>query len=939
MSLERYQRKRDFTATPEPPGAASGDPPRVPSVEPGATSSGEPPPDLRIEDGATQDGRTPPPPGRRFVVQRHRARRLHYDFRLEVDGVLASWAVPRGPTLDPTARRMAVQVEDHPLEYFSFEGVIPERQYGAGDVIVWDWGTYEPEATDDPAAALRSGELKFRLIGEKLGGRFTLVRTRSRDTGATAAEEANWLLIKKRDERSVPGWDPESHPRSVKSGRTNDEVVVGTPDPSTAARRRVAGADLIRSGAHPAPMPDFVPPMLATPSSQPFSDPDWLYEVKWDGYRVQALVREGSLRLWTRNRQDAAAYFPALAVAPDWLDAREAILDGEVVALRPDGSADFGLLQALTGLGTRTGRRGRGSRGDVATGRAAPAHAPAPAPALAYEVFDLLYLDGHSLLDVPLEERKRLLKSILRPHALVRYAGHVEAEGRAFFAACAERGVEGMVAKFRRSRYEPGRRSDAWRKVKVRQVQEVVVVGYVPGTGHARDLGALVVGVYDDDRLRFAGRVGSGFDDATRHALLARLGELRRSDPPVADAPPIAEVRWVEPRLVARVEFADWTADGLLRQPVYKGLEIDRDAHTVHRERLPGRPLEVDDVPAMRGPGAEAARPGADEAGPGAKEPGPPARTADDPAVDLAALERLPAPGGRWTIGGRELRLTNLDRLLFPAAGLTKRDLVGYYASVAPVLLPYFAGRACNLTRWPDGVDGPHFWQQALPAGAPAWIARRRLTVHDERESRTYLVADEVATFPWLGNQAAIELHPWTSLVDAPDEPTYALIDIDPGERTAWDEVLLLARLYRDALAHLHVRGYPKTTGKRGIQVWVPVRPGYTFDATRAWVEALSRAVGAVVPELVSWEWEKAARRGLARLDYTQNARRKTLVGPYVVRATPNASVSTPITWDELDDARLRPDRWTIRSIGERLAERGDLFRGALDRDQELPPL
>ena len=283
--------------------------------------------------------------------------------------------------------------------------------------------------------------------------------------------------------------------------------------------------------------------------------------------------------------------------------------------------------------------------------------------------------------------------------------------------------------------------------------------------------------------------------------------------------------------------------------------------------------------------------------------------------------------------------LTNLDRVLFPGAGLTKRDLVRYYVTIGPTLLPYLAGRALNLTRWPEGVEGPHFWQKEIPEQAPAWVARAYLPGRAEDDAHTHVVADSVATLAWLANMAAIELHPWTSLVDAPDRPSYALIDIDPGERTTWDQAALLARLYGDALRHLRVTGYPKLTGKRGVQVWVPVQPIYTFEETRAWVETLSRAVGGTVPDLVSWEWEKAQRRGLARLDYTQNAANKTLVAPYAVRAWPNASVSAPISWHELDDLDLRPDRWTVETIGERLRSRGDLFRGVLEHPQALPPL
>ncbi|MEA2518453.1 MAG: bifunctional non-ous end joining protein LigD, partial [Chloroflexota bacterium] len=466
MPLEHYRRKRNFGKTPEPAGA------------------------------------TEPPRGTgRFVVQRHRATRLHYDFRLEIDGVLVSWAVPKGPTLDPAVRRMAVHVEDHPIEYFDFEGVIPAKQYGAGDVIVWDWGTWVPEAeTPDPVAAVANGELKFVLSGEKVRGRFTIVRTSRRPgTAATTAFEDDseqWLLIKKRDADAITGWDAEDHPASVKTGRTNDEVKANR-DAIWVSEQPAAVAEIDLAGAVEQAMPDRIEPMAATLATKPFSDPDWLYEIKWDGYRIEAVVRDGKVKLWTRNLKDAETYFPNLLSPPSWIDAREAIVDGEVVALDDDGRPDFSLLQE------RISQERGPSKG-------APKRAPSggASGALVYQVFDLLHLDGRSLLGVPLEDRKRLLRSVLRETSRVRFASHVVGEGLAFMAAADASGLEGIVAKLRRSRYEPGKRTTAWLKLKIRPEQELVVGGWTPGAGNARDLGAVAVGVYDAGKLRFAGKVG-----------------------------------------------------------------------------------------------------------------------------------------------------------------------------------------------------------------------------------------------------------------------------------------------------------------------------------------------------------------------------------------------------------------------------------------------
>ena len=908
MPLEEYRRKRDFAKTPEP----------APAPVTGTTG--------------------------RFVVQRHRATRLHYDFRLEIEGVLVSWAVPKGPTLDPKVRRMAIHVEDHPIEYFDFEGVIPAKQYGAGDVIVWDWGTWQPEApTLDPRRAVEDGELKFILHGEKLKGRFTIVRTSRRPGQAPSSafeDDAGeqWLLIHKRDESAVQGWDAEDHPQSVKTGRTNDEVKANR-DAIWNGQMPAAQAEIHLDGAREAPLPQHIAPMLATLASKPFDDPDWLYEIKWDGYRVEAVVDGGKVRIWTRNLNDAETYFPRLLSPPRWIEAKQAIVDGEVVALDESGRPDFSLLQTKLG--------------DASTG------------GLVYQAFDLLYLDGRLLIDVPLEDRKRLLRSVLRDHPRVRFAAHVVGDGLAFYEAAGAQGLEGVIAKLRRSRYEPGKRTTAWLKLKVRPEQELVVGGWTPGQGNAKDLGALAVGYYEDGKLRFAGKVGSGFTAAIRADLLKRLRPLVADEPPFDPPPPkdyrgrwggdLASISWVRPKLVIRAELGGWTRDGVVRQAAYKGIEPDRDPSAVRRETA------VATTTAVRA--AEAAAPDDDVA----TEPGESAmsavprtkpaanRSARTRAVttptfqgassdELAALDAL-GKEGVWSVGGHELKLTNLDKPLFDGGDgqppITKRDLIRYFGVIAPTMLPHLHDRPLNLQRFPNGAGAPGFWQKDIPETAPKWLKKWHETGFNEREDRQandHLLAVDAASLAWLANQASFEIHAWTGKLPDPWRPTFAYVDIDPGEKTTWEETLTLARLYRTALGHLGVRGYPKTTGKRGIQIWIPIVKGrYDFSDTSAWVERVSRAVGSTVPDLISWEWAKGARKGRARLDYTQNASIKTLVAPYSVRPAPRAPVSTPIAWDELDDPELRPDRWTIRDLPERVDRLGDLFAAAQTDEQELP--
>jgi bifunctional non-homologous end joining protein LigD len=970
VSLERYKHKRDFARTPEPAGEL-GSSEAGPAARTGARPSAP---------AATGSGG----PVARFVVQRHRARNLHYDFRLEIDGVLVSWAVPKGLTLDPAVRRGAFRVEDHPIEYFDFEGVIPAGQYGAGDVIVWDWGTYRAELTDDARRALESGELKFGLDGEKLRGRFTIVRTRrrgaTRDAGAGSAghsEREEWLLIKKRDGAALSGWDIDSLPLSVKSGRTNDEVAAGMPpvsagrapiaatpgDPMDGSRAATVAAEL--PGARLARMPDFIEPMKATPSDRPFSDPAWLYELKWDGYRVQAHVRAGRAAFFTRRGLDAAGYFPELAGPPTWIAAGEAILDGEVVALNAAGEPDFRLLQARPATARRRGKAAaRPTKGDdpgeqvvggtgvdeTGAGGAESAGAGAADAAeatLVYEVFDLLFLEGVSLLGVALESRKRLLRDVLLESPTVRYAGHLD-DGEAFYRAVSERGLEGIVAKLRRGLYTPGRRSPSWLKVKCRKEQEFVIVGWTPRSGTENDLGALILGVQENGGLRPAGRAGTGFDARERRRLLALMAPLRRSASPLRPTPNEPGVRWVAPRLVARVEYAEWPAGGLLRAPSYKGLDPDADPAKVVREQVSssqravraaesGEPAQVRESASVSEPGEEP------ESAPGMHQGVTRGAEAHDSSAaspeELAALEALPATGGFWTVAGRQLKLSNLDKPLWPAEGIVKRDLIRYYSSVARFALPYLRDRALTVFRHPNGIDRPGFWQKQIPGHAPAWIDRWSWESESAGERRDYIVADSQATLAWLANEAAIDLHPTTFRTNAPDRPTWAFVDIDPGERTTWDDLLQLARLYRTALDHLGVSGFPKVTGQRGIQIWIPIRPAYTFGQTRDWVGELSRAVAAIVPELVSWEWEKTRRAGLARLDYTQNAPNKTLVAPYAVRPAQGAPVSAPISWAELDDPNLRPNGWTILTIFERLARVGDLFEPALALEQDLPAL
>ncbi len=775
-------------------------------------------------------------------------------------------------------------------------------------------------------------------------GRFTIVRT-SRRPGAEPVrafekdEGEQWLLIHKCDEHSEPGWDAEDFPKSVKTGRTNDEVKAKR-EAIWISESPAATAEIDLAGAKKASMPKHIEPMLATLATKPFDDDDWLFEIKWDGFRVQAVVDEGKVKIWTRSLKDAEMYFPNLLSPPRWIEAQQAIVDGEVVALDEAGRPDFSLLQ--TKLGNKTGS------------------------GLVYQPFDLLYLDGRSLLQVPLEDRKRLLRSVLKEHPRVRYAAHVEGEGKAFFAAAAANGLEGIIAKLRRSPYEPGKRTPAWLKFKIRPEQELVVGGWTPGSGNAKDLGAVVVGVYEGAKLRFAGKVGSGFTGGIRRDLLDRMKPLAQDDPPFDPPPPkdykgrwggeLNDVTWVRPELVIRAELGGWTRDGVVRQAAYKGIEPGRDPKSVIHETpvsttsaVRAAEEEVPEMPQSKpksaGTGGATSKSKSKKAG-GAASGGAASPFRGATPEELAALDAIDKEGV-WRIDGQDLKVTNLDKALFKPrppddSPITKRELIRFYATIAPTILPHLKDRPLNLNRFPNGPEGPSFWQKNIKETDPKWLTRWHETGVDgrtDRDANDHLIADGPAALAWLANQASFEIHAWTGKLPDPWQPAFAYIDIDPGEKTTWDDTLTLARLYRAALEHLGVRGYPKTTGKRGIQIWIPIEPKYDFHETSSWVERVSRAVGSTVPELISWEWSTKNRQGKARLDYTQNASIKTLVAPYSVRPAAGAPVSTPIAWDELDDPDIRPDRWTIRDLPARVAKVGDLFAAAQTDLQELPPV
>jgi bifunctional non-homologous end joining protein LigD len=819
MSLEEYRRKRVFSKTPEPPDKPSGD------------------------------------EGNRFFIQRHSARRLHYDLRLEMDGVLKSWALPHGPTLDPAIKRLAVHVEDHPLDYGSFEGTIPSGNYGAGNVTLWDRGTYEWLGPKTPAQMWESGDLKLRFHGHKIVGEFALVRT-------NRAKGKDWLLIKKKDFAVREGWDPEADTRSVLQGP----------------------ADISSTeGAVKAEMPVALEPMLATLGTAVPSGSEWLYEVKWDGYRALCFIQGGKVRMLSRRGTKLDKQFAAVAQAlAQSVKAEAAIIDGEVVALDEGGNPSFQHLQNLTGFGTKPALKGM-----------------AP-PNLNFFAFDLLYLNGYDLRKAALIDRRQLLMSILLPSEIVRYSEHFVGKGDKLLKAVRAKGLEGIIAKQAQSRYE-SKRSNCWIKIKVTTQQDFVVCGYI--LGEREPFGSLVLGYYKDKKLAYAGNAGSGFTQQSLKSVFEKIKPLITKRPVLSDVPKdVGEITWVKPELVCAVKFTSWTKDDRLRAPVFMGLRTEVEPEEVVRETgLIGESL-----------------------------------LAEATQQESKQQVLLPADKAEVTldIDGHRLKFTNLSKVFYPADGYTKRDVINFYAAVADLLVPHLQGRPLSLKRYPNGIDQDYFFQKDA-SGFPDWLHREELA--DDEESKTRVICDDKASLLYLANLGCIDQNPYMSRLGTLEHPDFILIDLDPYH-CGYDRIVEAAQLVREKLRLIGLTGYPKTTGGNGMHVYVPVEPIYSSAQTRQFAEILARWVAAERPDLFTTPRMVSAReKGKVYFDYLQNASGKTISAPYVLRAYPGAPVATPLKWEEVVPG-LKVAQFHIANVLRRFERVGDLFAGVLNKPQELGP-
>jgi bifunctional non-homologous end joining protein LigD len=844
MSLEPYRRKRNFDETPEP----------------------EP---LTAE---------PVGPALRFVVQLHRATRLHYDFRLELDGALKSWAVPKGPSLNPADKRLAMMVEDHPLEYRNFEGIIPAGNYGAGAVIIWDEGTYRPLLSESGVGeeemlrrGLAKGDLKFTLEGQKLHGAFGLVKIKREN------EPNAWLLIKKQD-GFVTTDDVTRYDHSARSNETLDSI--------SRAPETIAEPALDLSGAKPGPMPGQLSPMLASLAEQPFDRDGWFFEIKWDGYRALAFRTDAGVRLVSRRGKDFTATYPAIAHELAGL-ASDAVLDGEIVVVDNDGKPHFGWLQQF----------GQSTQG-----------------LLIYYVFDILHLGGYDLRPLPLRRRREILASVLRPTPHVRISEAFEARGSDLFRAAGLRDLEGIIAKDGASPYRSGARTQEWLKLKTHQEQEAVIGGYTEPQGGRKYLGAVLLGMYEGGKLIYAGHAGTGLDDGELADLWAHLAPLATNACPFAETPKAnAAVTWVRPELVGRVRFAEWTMDGHLREPVFLGLRDDVDAQTVRRER------------AVNSSGGNA---GPTDATDSRSQPGGPVTPVERSLAPQRRYARPDASENRTLlIEGRTVRITHADKVLWPEDRITKENMIEYYRLVAPMILPYLRDRPLALHRFPNGVSGQSFFQKDM-GDAPDWMETATITSEGDGRPITSVICQDEASLIHLANLACIELNPWSSRRASLDLPDYLILDLDP-EAIEFEQVIRVANGVHQLLEEIDTPCYVKTSGATGLHVCVPLGARYDYDQTRQFANLVAFAVNSRLPDITSLERKPEKRQGRVYLDYLQNGRGKTIAVAYGLRPRRGAPVSTPLQWDEVRPG-LDPAAFNIRSMSDRMARTADPFRAVL---------
>lgn len=875
MSLSKYREKRHAERTPEPFGHT-------------------------VPTGRSATGGI-------FVIQKHAARRLHYDFRLEMEGVLRSWAVPKGPSLNPADKRLAVAVEDHPLEYGDFEGVIPEGNYGAGSVIVWDRGVYGVlEGEGEAAQAIRNGKVDIDLHGFKLGGAFTLVRTGGRRNTAPQ-DKQNWLLIKKRDEYATSADVLEEHPRSVLSGLTIDEIR-DAPSVGRKVTSRLVQAKLPEL-ASPVKRADF-PLMLAKLGGDPFDSSGWLFELKYDGVRALAIRDGATAHLYARSGTEITARYPEVVLALNSLPYERFVLDGEIVAHGDDGRPSFQLLQRRMHVND--------TRQIARLSFAVPVR---------YFVFDLLAFDRFDTRTLPLEERKHRVSELILGEGPVRYCDHVVERGRDFYAAVAEKGLEGIVGKLRKSPYR-GARSGDWLKIKCPQIRRFVIGGYTAPEGSRTHFGALLLGQYESDgALRYTDKVGTGFNRDTLRKIHAMLEERAQSASPfrkaALDEPaPARTARFVRPELVCEVRFTEWTNNGGVRHPSFLRLVEGADPRECRYEG----PERDSDPPAIVAEPRDDRGPTEEHAG----DRGVAIRQAAEANVDANSndIKKDRASGAATTV-------SHPDKIFFPRAGYTKGDLVAYYRAISRWMLPYLKDRPVMLARYPDGIAGKTFYQKDAPAFVPSWIRTEKIWSEESKREIGYFILDTEEALAYVANLAAITIHIWSSRITHLERPDWLLFDIDPKGSTT----RLAVQVARETAAVLREVGLEpclKTSGQMGLHVVVGLAPKYTYEQARMFSELVAEIVVQRIPKIATINRNPRSRQGRVYIDYLQLGHGKTIAAPFSVRPLEGAPVSAPMKWAELKPA-LDPSVYNIKTILPRMTRlKRDPFLDALEKHADL---
>ena len=812
MPLEEYNKKRQFESTPEPVG--------------------------KIEQEESF----------RFVIQRHQATRLHYDLRLEMEGVLKSWAVPKGPSMNPKDKRLAMQTEDHPVKYLTFHGVIPKGNYGAGMMDIWDSGTYkilESKYGTNGVKQLEKGDLKIEFFGEKIKGSFALVKT-NRDQAENA-----WLLIKKKDKFATDlAYDAE-----VLAEKTVNPV-------KEAKKLKVLSLE----------PDDFIKPMLASPAKKIFKDPNWIFEYKWDGYRMLSNIKNGKATIYSRN---GISYNQKFKKIKDELEhiPHDCILDGEVVVLDDDGKINFQKLQKYDSIKTK--------------GR------------LVYYVFDLLHLNGNDTTGIPLTDRKSLLPKILKGLEDVLLSEHVEGMGPTLFKKAMDAGMEGVMAKKAESTYIPGYRTENWLKIKEVNTEEAIICGYTESPAGGI-FGSLILGMYQNGELVHVGNVGTGFAHAEQKKLMTKFKKLETDKNPFDKKISLKGriPHWMKPELVCEVKFLEWTKAGSMRHPSYKGLRIDKNPEDV----VPQEEKDVDVGKIGNTQQAEG-------------QPREPKETSE-------------SSNSAFIVNGISLSFSNLEKIYWPKEGLTKFDLINYYIQVSDYILPYLKDRPQNMHRHPNGIYGQSFYQKDNEV-LPDWVETFPVFSESSKKEINYLLCQNEATLLYMANLGCIEINPWNSTIQDLEKPTFTVIDLDPSPKNTFEEVVQVALVAEEVLAMAGVTGYPKTSGSTGIHIFIPLNNEYSYDEARDFAKILCMYIQKRLPKLTTLERTINKRGGKIYLDFLQNRRGQTLAAPYCARPKDGATVSAPLTWDELK-ADIKIQDFHIKNMPQRLAEIGDLFQPVL---------